>query len=115
LETPILAHNTRFKFGRIALLLAAGLMALMHGGLIFFLDDPVLFTGFAVFNLYALVVIFIPFRRSEKWAWAATWLLPVGLAVPAALDPDIAILYFAVAAVCVLGLILTMQDFFSKK
>lgn len=114
-ETPMLAHNARFKFGWIALLLSAGLMALMHAGLIFFLDEPVLFAGFAVFNLYALIVITIPFRRNEKWAWRATWLLPVGLAVPASLDPDIAILYFVVAAVCLLGLLLTMQDFFSKK
>jgi hypothetical protein len=37
------------------------------------------------------------------------------LALPAALDPDIMIFYFAVAAVCVLGLVLSMQTFFSKK
>ena len=107
--------NTRFKFGWITLLVAAALMALMHFSLIFFLDEPVLFTGFAVFNIYALIVIWIPFRRGEKWAWMTTWLLPIGLALPAALDPDIMIFYFAVAAICVLGLVLSMQTFFSKK
>ena len=107
--------NTRFKFGWITLLVAAALMALMHFSLIFILDDPVLFTGFTIFNLYALLVILIPFRRGEKWAWMTTWLLPIGLALPAALDPDIMIFYFAVAAICVLGLVLSMQTFFSKK
>jgi hypothetical protein len=107
--------NIRFKIGSITLLVAAALMALMHFSLIFFLDEPVLFTGFAVFNIYALIVIWIPFRRGEKWAWMTTWLLPIGLALPAALDPDIMIFYFAVAAVCVLGLVLSMQAFFSKK
>ena len=115
LASPILTHDTRFKFGWIALLLAAALMTLNHFSLIFILDEPDLFTGFAVFNLYALIVILIPFRRGEKWAWMTTWLLPIGLALPAASDPDIAIYYFAVAAVCVLGLLLTMQNFFSKQ
>ena len=115
LASTILVPNARFKFGWIGLLISATLMALGHFSLIFVLDEPVLFTGFAIFNLYALIVILLPFRRGEKWAWMTTWLLPIGLALPAASDPDIAIYYFAVAAVCVLGLLLTMQDFFSKK
>lgn len=109
-----LAQNTRFKFGWIILLASATLMTLMHFSLIFFLDEPVLFTGFAVFNLYALIVVLIPFRRGDKWTWVTTWLLPIGLALPAALDPHIAIYYFAVSAVCLLGLLLTRQDFFKK-
>jgi hypothetical protein len=114
LTSTFSAHGAQFKFSWIALLLSAALMTLMHFSLIFILDEPVLFTGFTFFNLYALIVILIPFRRGEKWAWTATWLLPIGLAVPAALDPDIMIFYFVVAAVCVLGLLLTMQEFFSK-
>ena len=115
LASTIPTHNTRFKFGWITLIVSAALMTLNHFSLIFILDEPDLFTGFAVFNLYALIVILIPFRRGEKWAWMTTWLLPIGLALPAASDPDIAIYYFAVAAVCVLGLLLTMQNFFSKQ
>jgi hypothetical protein len=114
-SSAIIVQNSRVKFGWIILLVSAALMTLMHFSLIFFLDEPVLFTGFAVFNLYALIVILIPFRRGKKWAWMATWLLPIGLALPAALDPAIAIYYYAVAGVCVLGLLLTMRDFFSKK
>jgi hypothetical protein len=115
LATTISVPNTRFKFGWVALLISAALMTLTHFSLIFILDEPDLFTGFAFFNLYALLVILIPFRRGEKWAWVTTWLLPIGLALPAALDPDIMIFYFAVAALCVLGLLLSMQPFFAKK
>jgi len=108
-----LSHNAAFKTGTIILLVAAALMTLNHVGLMFVLDDPVLFMGYAVFNLYAFLVIAIPFRRCEKWAWYATWILPIGLAISAALaaDPNIMPFYYAVAAACVLGLLLTMRDF----
>ena len=106
-------HTSRFQIGRIILLVAAGLMTLNHSVLIFALDDPVLFMGYAAFNLYALIVIAIPFRRHEKWAWYATWILPIGLAIPASTDPKLAPFYYIVAAACVLGLLLTMRDFFA--
>jgi hypothetical protein len=109
-------QNSRFKIGWIALLVSAGLMTLNHLMLMFILHDPTLFAGFAAFNLYAFLVILIPFRGGEKWTWYATWILPIGLAIPAFNgDSSIAIFYFAVAAVCVLGLLLTMRDFFSHE
>ena len=108
------ANHARFKAGRIILLVAAALMTLNHVALMFILDNPLLFMGYAAFNLYALLVIAIPFRRCEKWAWYATWIFPIGLVVSAALagDPNITPFYYAVAAACVLGLLLTMRDFF---
>ena len=109
-----LTRNFRFKSGWIILLVSATLMALGHFSMIFFLDEPVLFAGFAAFNLYAFLVIYIPFRRGEKWAWVATWILPGLALLIAATDPGIAIYYYGVAAVCVLGLLLTMRDFFSQ-
>ena len=112
--TANVSHNARFKAGRIILLVAAALLTLNHVALMFVLDNRILFMGYAAFNLYALVVITIPFRRCEKWAWYATWILPIGLVVSAALagDPNITPFYYAVAAACVLGLLLTMRDFF---
>ena len=106
-------QNSRFKIGWIILLVSAALMTLNHLGLIFFLDDPTLFAGFAAFNLYAFLVILIPFRRGEKWAWYTTWILPIGLAAPAFIagNGNIAIFYYAVAAVCMLGLLVTLRDF----
>ena len=109
-------QDSRFKTGWIILLVLSALMVLGHFSMIFFQggDETTLFIGLTVFNLYAFIVIFIPFRRGEKWAWVATWLLPIGLALLAFCVPAIAIYYYGVAAICVLGLLLTMPDFFSQ-
>lgn len=113
--STIPAQNTRFKIGWIILLVSAALMTLGHLSMIIVMDEPNLFTGFAAFTLFSFIVLLIPFRRGEKWAWLATWILPVGLAIPAATDPNIAIYYFGIAAACVLGLLLTMRDFFPMR
>ena len=108
-------HTALFKTGTIILLVAAALMTLNHVGLMLVLDNRVLFMGYAAFNLYALLVVAIPFRRRETWAWYATWILPIGLAASAALaaDPDITLFYYGIAAAGVLGLLLTMRGFFA--
>ena len=118
-----IGQSVRFKIGWIILLIAAGLMTLNHVVLFFAEDEPVLFAGFAAFTAYALVVIALPFRRRERWAWFATWTLPIGLAAPwlaapwlaapASTDATIAILYYSIAGACVLGLLVTMHDFFA--
>ena len=102
-----------FKSGWIILLLSAALMTLNHFVLMFVLDDPALFIGWAAFNFYALLVIAIPFRRLEIWAWYASWVLPIGLAAGAFTAPDIALFYYAVAAAGALGLLLTIRGFFA--
>jgi hypothetical protein len=115
LTKSALAQNSRFKVGWLLLLVIDVLMTLSHFTLIFVLDEPNLFVGFTLFNLYALLVLLIPFRRGETWAWIATWLLPIGLALPASTDPNIAIYYFGSAAVCMLSLLLAMPEFFSNR
>ena len=77
-----LAQNSRFKIGWIILVAFNALMLLMHFVLIFFLGEPVLFIGYTAFNFYALIVLLIPFRRIEKWAWLTTWILPCPSAWP---------------------------------
>lgn len=107
------SQSRSFTAGWVLLILSAALMALNHLVLIFALDEPVLFLGWTAFNFYALAVIAIPYRRLEKWAWYATWILPIGLAAAALLDPNIALYYYSVAAAGVLGLLLTMRGFFA--
>lgn len=110
------AQNSRFKIGWIILLIATALMTLNHVAGIFYQDEPIIFTGFAAFTLYAFLVIYIPFRRAEKWAWYTTWILPIGLAASAfsITEPNIALLYYTFAALCVVGLLLTRPDFFTR-
>src|SRR4051812_5962092 len=105
-------QNVLFKTGWIILIIAAGLMTLNHLVLMFVLKDPILFLGWTVFNLYSLLVIAIPFRRLEKWAWYATWILAIGLAAAGINDSSLILFYCGFAAACVLGLLLTMRDFF---
>jgi hypothetical protein len=62
-------HNRRFRVSWIALIVAAALMVLNHAVLLFVLDEPVLFAGYTAFSTYALLVLAIPFRRHETWAW----------------------------------------------
>ncbi len=110
------AQNARFKIGWIILLVLAALITLGHMSLIFvFANEQTLFIGHTAFNLYAFLVILIPFRQGKKWAWLATLILPIGLALTGAFDAEIMPYYFGMAAVCALGLLLTMQDFFSKR
>jgi hypothetical protein len=101
-----------FKTGWVILLASAALMTLNHLALMFILHNTILYMGWCAFNLYALLVIVFPFRHQERWAWYATWILPIGLAAGGATDPGISIYYFSVAAACVLGLLLTMREFF---
>jgi hypothetical protein len=109
------AKNTSFKAGWIVLLVSAALFTLGHLSLIFvFANEQTLFIGHTAFNLYAFLVILIPFHEGKKWAWLATWILPVGLALTGAFDAQIAPYYFGMAAVCALGLLLTMRPFFSS-
>jgi hypothetical protein len=111
--TASTGQSALFKVGWIVLVLSAALMTLNHLVLIFYLDTPILFLGWAAFNLYSLLVIGIPFRRLEKWAWYATWILPVGLAAGGFTAPDIALFYYAVGAACAVGLLAAMRNFFA--
>jgi hypothetical protein len=77
------------------------------------LDEPILFMGYAAFNLYALVVIALPLSRRERWARYTTWILPVGLAIPASMDTAVAPLYYTAGAICVAGLLLSMGALFA--
>jgi hypothetical protein len=107
------ARSRLFNAGWILLLSSAALMTLNHFVLTFALGEPVLFLGWTAFNLYALLVIAFPFRRLERWAWYATWILPIGLAAGAFTDPHIAIYYYSVSAACLVGMLLTIRGFFA--
>ena len=113
--STIPALNTRFKIGWIVLIGLSALMTLSHLTLIFVLKEPSLFLGHAAFNLSAFLIILFPFRQGKKWAWLATWILPLVLALIGVLDAEIAPYYYGLAAVCVVGMLLTMQDFFSNR
>jgi hypothetical protein len=65
------------------------------------------------FNLLALTLILIPFRRGERWAWYTLWMLPLLWLSLFALAPDLH-LYLAFAVITAAGLILPYRRFFPR-
>jgi len=83
--------------------------------------DPLFTSGYSImgawglswisFDLLALTVILVPFRRGERWAWYALWLLPLLLLAQFVLAPDL-ILNAVLAAIAAAGLVLPFRRFF---
>ncbi len=103
-------RNVRFKIGWITLLVVAALMTIGHFGLMLVETEPGL-ASWTAFDLYALLVISIPFRRRQKWAWYGTWILPIGLAFVAAVATELnmRVPYGAFAVLCALALLVTAR------
>jgi hypothetical protein len=93
-----------------------GIVAALITGLpsLSMLSDPVyretypvvgaLGTALVGFNVLALVVILVPFKRHERWAWFALWMLPLQWIWQFAFFPDLA--YLTLAVLTAVGLVL---------
>jgi hypothetical protein len=109
-------ESTRFKIGWIMLLVISVLMAFQHLVLIMALmNEAVLFIGWAAFNVLTSLILYIPFRRGERWAWYATWIMALAFAPMPFFDPQIGLIYGGAAALIVVGLLLTRSAFFPKE
>ena len=64
----------------------------------------------AAFAVLALAVTVTSYRKGERWAWWALWLVPIALV---AINPD-SPRNLVVAAVAVLGLLLPSRKFFRQ-
>ncbi|HEY5574274.1 MAG TPA: hypothetical protein VIK64_14730 [Anaerolineales bacterium] len=114
----VAAHSTTFKIGWITLLMISALVALNH--IFHFLglgppDEAPLYIGWAAFNLYSSAVLYIPFRRGERWAWYVTWIQVVGFASVIFFNAEIGPYYLGAAVVMALCLLMTQPAFFSEK
>ncbi len=86
-------------------------------------SDPLFTTEYSVmgawgiswvgFEILALVIILIPFRRGERWAWWTLWLLPALWLSLFLLAPDL-IGLLLLALISLAGLILSRRRFFPK-
>ena len=63
------------------------------------------------FNVFALVLALIPYKKGEQWAWFVLWLLPLLWLSLFALAPDLP-LYLALAVLTGAGLVLPFRKFF---
>ena len=66
------------------------------------------------FEILALVIVLIPFRRGERWAWWTLWCLPALWVALFLISPDL-IGLLALALVSVTGLVLSVRRFFPGK
>jgi hypothetical protein len=111
----MVTRNTQFKVGWIGLLVVSALAFLNHVTLAFaMVDEAVLFIGWAAYNLYSTVVLAIPFRRGEKWAWYTTWILVIGFASTILFSAQIGPYYLGGAILMAVGLLLARPAFFQK-
>ena len=62
-------------------------------------------------NIFALVVILVPYRRYERWAWFTLWMLPLMWVSQFAFMPDVT--YLVLAVLTTAGLVLPYRRFFS--
>lgn len=69
-------------------------------------------TALVGFNILALIMILIPYRRGERWAWYTLWILPLLWVSQFALATDLT--YLILAMLTTVGLVLPYRDFFSS-
>jgi hypothetical protein len=110
-------RSAAFGIGWIVLLFISALSALWLIMLMFtFLDEASFFMGWAAFSLYTTLVLCIPFRRGEKWAWYSTWIQVIVFASAIFFGtPEITMKYLVAAGLMALGLLLTSPAFFRKE
>lgn len=119
-RTMVTSSDT-FKIGWIVLLVISGLMLLNHMMLpIYDKNNVALAIGWVAFSLYATLVVAIPFRRRERWAWYTAWIQVIAFAFPILLDwgPEVrslVIMYGTIAGVIALCLLVTRPAFFQSE
>ena len=109
-------RSKAFEIGWITLLVLSALATLNHIMLPAYGDDVALAISWTGYSLYAIVVLAIPFRRGERWAWYSTWILVIGFAAPIfIIQESYTIAYLIAAGVMALILLLTRPAFFRKE
>ncbi len=69
-------------------------------------------TALVVCNIFALIMILIPYRRYERWAWFTLWMLPLMWVSQFVFLPDVT--YLVLAMLTTVGLLLPFRRFFSS-
>jgi len=105
-----------FKMGWIVLLALAVLATVGHLALAFFIpDETTLFLGWAAANAYAAVVLAVPFRRGERWAWYSTWITVILFASLIFFDSQVGGMYAIIGGLMAVCLLLTRGAFFGAR
>ena len=112
----VATHSSTFEVGWIVLLAISVLATLNHIMLPLYGDDTGLAIGWTGYSLYAVLVLAIPFRRGEKWAWYSTWILVIGFATPILINQESYVVAYLIAAgIMAVSLLLTRPAFFQPE
>jgi|SRR5215204_498409 len=68
-------------------------------------------TALAGFNVLALLMTLVPYKRGERWAWYTLWLLPLQWISQFVFLPEVT--YLILALFTTVGLVLPYRRFFS--
>lgn len=110
-SSPIL-----FRIGWWVLAFVLVAFAVNHVAGIWFIasstDEAQMFELMGALNLFALVVLVIPYRRGERWAWWAMWIaiVPVALVLVFA-GGGIGLTYAVTALVMAAAQLMTLPSF----
>src|SRR5215208_3281527 len=69
-------------------------------------------TALVGFNILALVMVLVPYRRGERWSWFTLWMLPLGWVSQFVFLLDVS--YLILAVFTTVGLVLPYRRFFSR-
>ena len=104
-----------FMIGRGILLTMSLGNALAFTGMLFFVPDAeLLMMTWAAFNFLAAMILLIPYRRGETWAWYTIWALVLPYALIILFTAERGPIYMAEAFILMIGQLLTFKTFFSR-
>lgn len=66
-------------------------------------------------NLLAATILYIPYRRGEKWAWNVMWVLVVANAMIIFFNAQLGLIYLGQAALLVIGQLLAYRAFLAQE
>jgi hypothetical protein len=86
-----------------------------HIGLLFFDTSDSIFVAWATMNLLAAMILFTAYRRGERWAWYAIWVLIIPYALIIFFNAQIGPIYLGEAALLVVGQLFSYRAFSQAK
>lgn len=115
-ELNLQQMSRSFKIGwGILMFLSVG-NVLGHIGLLIFEPEPgSIFVAWASLNLLAATILSIPYRRQERWAWYAIWLLILPYTLIIFFNSDVGLIYMGEALVMIVAQLLTYSSFSSTE
>ena len=112
MESHPLMEKIQLRIGYWILVLLAVSSGINSFVRIFLEPFPEFVVGWVAASLFATIVLLIPFRKGERWAWYASWIFAALLASVSLLGAHVGVYYLAAAAVVALSLLLTRPVFF---